>query len=445
MARFDMFKLNESTLSNKLQALPIEEIARQTHVENNYTKKVRARELLTSMLLFINSQETSLSSWASIHSLVSGESLSGQALARKFESRHLAFFQRVLSTILKQDHHGEPAVESALFESFNRVLVGDSTCVSVCPELAEAFPSSYAHGCTRATMRLQWLHDLKHESLVSYALQSYRDNDQKHAPAILEELQPGDLVLRDLGYFGGATFEAIDQRGAFFLSRLHYRCQVLDPDTLTPIDLVARMRKLKPGERLDVEVLLGAGRRQRVRLIAIALPPALVAQRQRQARQKAHKDKQRGCSEHYAQWLAWSFFVTNVPSERLSGEQLQQLYRLRWRIEMIFKGLKDIAAMERFLGMAGLNRTRLEIHLLGILLYAALVIFPYYRLLRKAWSGKGISLSLLKFMRWLKTNLLSLLAMPSIAEHAGVIVYQCRYEKRRTRLNYAQLCANSCQ
>src|ERR1700685_264923 len=39
--------------------------------------------------------------------------------------------------------------------------------------------------------------------------------------------------------------------------------------------------------------------------------------------------------------MNWSLFVTNVPPEVWSAETVAQIYRLRWRVEIIFKSWKS--------------------------------------------------------------------------------------------------------
>ncbi len=325
-----MPKLLEPTFQRNLDALDLTQIAHQTGIENGYTKKVHARPLLTSLLLLINQRQTSLRAWASLYSLLTGTTVSKQALALKFDDRHRAFFQAVAQRHLQQrlTQHQQPLPR---FAAFTRVLVEDSTCFSLPDHLHDGFPTSYAGGQPKATMRLQWLHDLQHERLVAFDVQRYRDNDQKHAPAIVRHLQPGDLVLRDLGYFATAVFGAIAQQGAYYLSRLHYRVQVCDAQQGHALDLVAHAEQAAQRQQgyLDLPVRLGKQHQLPVRLIGIRLPEATVAVRRRRARKAAQRDRRRGYSARYAAWLSWSFFVTNVPSTRLDTAALVQYYRLR--------------------------------------------------------------------------------------------------------------------
>lgn len=436
-----MNKLREQMLLHNLDAIDLELLAQKTGIENGYTKKVHARDLLLSFLLWVNQDTVSLSTWASLFSQLTDEPITKQAMALKFDRRHQAFFEAVVAVLLQRQLGPEWASPdsacSDLFARFSRVLVEDSTCLSLPDWLCAYFPSSYCNGAEKATARLQWLHDLKAERVVRFALQSYRDNDQKHAPAVLAQVETGDLVLRDLGYFSTAVFEALDQRGAFFLSRLHYRTQVLDLESEAVVDLVTLVEhpQIKAAGYLDCPVLLGAERRLRVRLVGLRLPEEVAAARRRRARARARRDQRRGYSKRYSQWLSWSFFVTNVPESVWTQTDVARAYRLRWRIEMIFKGVKHLGQIERVFAAPRLSYVRAVMSLLGVLIYALVVVWPYYRY----FEGRIARLSLLKFMAWLRRHLVWVLLSGSVACFEAQVGCHCLYERRRKRRNYLEL------
>ena len=45
---------------------------------------------------------------------------------------------------------------------------------------------------------------------------------------------------------------------------------------------------------------------------------------------------------------AYVFLVTNLPRERVSAEQVGQVYRLRWQVELMFKEWKSYASLRAF-------------------------------------------------------------------------------------------------
>ena len=54
-------------------------------------------------------------------------------------------------------------------------------------------------------LKIQACYDLLAQNFVHFSLSSYRRNDQAASPDVLPLLCPGDLIVRDLGYFAMIT------------------------------------------------------------------------------------------------------------------------------------------------------------------------------------------------------------------------------------------------
>ena len=91
-------------------------------------------------------------------------------------------------------------------------------------------------------MKIQWICDLKNSAVEHVSLSGFTRNDQAAAPDILEVAQPGDLVLRDLGYLVTVLLPQMTVRGILFLSRYRHDIDFHDPQTGQPFDLSARLR-----------------------------------------------------------------------------------------------------------------------------------------------------------------------------------------------------------
>jgi hypothetical protein len=203
------------------------------------------------------------------------------------------------------------------------------------PTLADAFPGP-ANGrkCRYASLKLQFICDLLHSQVLHLSVSGFTRNDQSASPDILKVLQPGDLIIRDLGYFVLKVLEQIALARAFFLSRYHHGVGLFDR-TGQPLDLAA---KLRVGQSLDVEVLLGQEKLP-VRLVALSVPEPVANERRRKA--QCNRDRRLNPSAERLFLLGWNLFVTNVPRSVWPPKVLQPVYRVRWRIEIIFKAWKS--------------------------------------------------------------------------------------------------------
>ncbi len=71
--------------------------------------------------------------------------------------------------------------------------------------------------------------------------------------------------------------------------------------------------------------------------------------------------------------LDWNIYVTNVPAQRLSGEQVSRVYRLRWQVELLFKLWKMQGALDEVAGRK-LGRVMCELYakLIGMVVFGYL-------------------------------------------------------------------------
>ena len=208
-------------------------LARQTRWCRRLPKKLTPLLFLQSTVLLLTRSSASLVAWASLAGLFGNLSLSKQALWERLRAPAVDFLAAVLARCLGQRLlDSAPAPVPAALKAFGRVLIQDSTCLSLPSRLARFFPgSSNQRGTRRGQLKIQCTLDLLTHRFVAFALSSFRRNDQAAAHDILEVLRPGDLVLRDLGYFVPRSLRRIGEAGAFFLSRLRSDVRLEDPST----------------------------------------------------------------------------------------------------------------------------------------------------------------------------------------------------------------------
>jgi Transposase DDE domain len=88
-----------------------------------------------------------------------------------------------------------------------------------------------------------------------------------------------------------------------------------------------------------------------VRLVGNKLPEEKINERKRKANQKLEASGQ-SMKEREKLTLEWNLMITNIGSDMLDAETIYELYRLRWVIELVFKGLKGSLDFDK-LGNAG--------------------------------------------------------------------------------------------
>lgn len=134
-----------------------------------------------------------------------------------------------------------------------------------------------------------------------------------------------------------------------------------------------------------------------VRLIAYRLPEAIVNERCRKAKQAARK-KGRHPTKEYLCWLRFSFYITNVPNHLWATEVIGTIYRLRWQIELIFKGWKSLLKIDC---LSGTSPYRIQCLVYGRLCVVCLISMLYQTVYWYAWGKMEREVSAEKLMKWL--------------------------------------------
>ena len=169
------------------------------------------------------------------------------------------------------------------------------------------------------------------------------------------------LYLSDLGYFKTATFEKIDAvPGQYFLSKLMFGVGI-ENERGGQINLQDMLKKAP--DSFDMIVKIGG---LICRLVGKKLPGNVVNQRIRKANEAS--ERKGGITDAYSLFLRYALFITNLPT-RYDVGMLFVLYRIRWRIELVFKTWKSILAIHK-IRSAKVERVMCEVY--GKLIIAAI-------------------------------------------------------------------------
>jgi hypothetical protein len=268
---------------------------------------------------------------------LSNQRISKQAIAKRINSKCVEFMRSVVFASAAHASKFKNLLQYDVFEPFRRVLIQDSTVVSLPDKLASHFPGPVNQSRKKgAALKIQAVYDLLGQNFPYFSLSGFTKTDQAASGDILTIAKPGDLVLRDLGYFSIGIFKSMIDLGVYFLSRLRYGIVIKDPTTLKTIDILA---ELKRHGRFDQWVRIGAKGSITVRLVALPVPGQVANERRRKA--KNNRDKRCKLKKAHLELMGWSVFVTTVPESIWTSDIVEKVYRVRWRIEIIFKAWKS--------------------------------------------------------------------------------------------------------
>jgi hypothetical protein len=419
-------------LKRKIAASSLDPLARASGFLRRRSKKINPANFLLTSCLFALQNHCSLASFAQLWAALHQHCLSKQAVKKRFCTAAVLFLQSVLQSILAS-LVVKGAIASTLQSRFNRVLLQDSTCLSLPAKLAALLPgAANQNQGQQAGLKIQATLDLLKNRWVSFQVTPFTVNDQRASPSILELLQPGDLIIRDLGYLVLDVFHQIQQKGAYFLSRFRYGMTVLCPQSKARLSLLATLQQ--SALLWEAPVLLGP-QQLPARLIAVRLPEPIANERRRKARQ--NRDRRLNHSQEYFQLLGWNIFITNVPGSILDVTSLAELYSLRWRIEIIFKAWKSHFQLAQ---LTEVSAEQLLVVILGKLIWICWFSTHWTYLL-----SKGVKLSILKLAQWwskFAVPLCLLAKKPNLDGLLTQLTYYCSYEKRKDRRNFLEKCAS---
>ncbi len=391
-------------------------------------RKIDPKNFLIAFFIMVLQRGRSLTSIAMTLGMLKGIRVSKQAIDKRIKEPFLRYLESVLAhTIarkIKICTQGFPSV-------FKRILLHDSTTVRLPSHLANVFPGSKnAQRDDFALLKIQTEYDVLRERFCRFWLSPFTTNDQEAATVMLDSVQPGDLIIRDLGYFVLTALALIQQKGAFFITRLRHDIVLSHPDNRNRIKLLKMLRKY---QKVDLPVVVGTKEQLTIRLVALPVDPAVAAQRRRKL--KSNRDRRLNPSREHLALLGWNIFILDVDADMLSAEEVVSFYGLRWRIETIFKAWKSNFNLTTF---PRASAVRIQAYTYAFLIFVTLfqdVIFSQSNILTLNRQHKP--LSLLKVSRSFREQFGAIAiycSRPTVLFEQ--MSYHCTYEKRRDRLNY---------
>ena len=336
-------------------------------------RKITAQDFLFQHLM-VGSKTASLADIAEDFFESKQVEVTKQAIHKKYKAQAICFLEKVLSELMSFAVEREIPLSAISF--VQRVITTDSSGLKLHQAFAALYPGIRNQ---KAGLKLQTIMNVVTNKLYSLDVCGARENDQSYTQYI-DHIKSKDLSINDLGYFCVDSFKAIQEKGAFFLSRFLKTTLVYCQDK-TKFDLESYLKKTKDN-KLDMSILLGASKLS-CRIVAIRLPPEAYQQRLKNLAEKNRKNGHKNKTKSSV-FDEWTLFVTNLPTSVIP-DTLLMLYGLRWQIELFFKVIKT------FLNLRDLSVHK-NLHKAFTILYSSLIAAALLTLCSITIANEEISL-----------------------------------------------------
>jgi hypothetical protein len=427
LENIDFFKLfNELNISNET----LLDIAFETKLIRR-RRTIEPADLLFALCVESSQGTASHNDLAAKIESATGVAVSKVAIWKKINEQCLLFIKKVFELVI----HNKFTKNSLdpVKPLFERIVVQDSTIIRLPQRLFGEF-SGVANGHSKVcNSRIQGVYDLVAEKFLFFSVDNYSKVDYEAAPELV--LERGDLTLRDRGYLVADEIQRHIDQGADCIYRHKYKLALLDTKSEKVINLLALLKKRK---NVDMMVKLNNKDKTKIRLLATPVSEEIAAERRRKAKKELKGIPPAG----YLELLGWSIFLTTVPKETADIEKIFGLYKLRWRIEIIFKSWKSNMAFDRIHNVSKIQLWVILWTRFIMVVICTQFIYTPCRILIKA--GLNKELSLIKVTHYLVRNLKKIILILNELKdksngrfsHINNLAKYCSYDKRLKRTHF---------
>lgn len=381
-------------------------------------KKIEIPKLIQMLCKIVTNNSPSYRDIALEYNLQYKKKISKQSFYYLFEDHLLPILTKVVqSLIFKTEENSLDNIP----QYFKRILLQDSTTIKLPDNASERYSGlAYKKGC-----KIQATFDVISNSFPNLEITPFTRNDQTYSRQIKSTITNNDLIIRDLGYFSTKSLKIIQDAGAFFISKIPANT-IMYNKNMKQVDLE---EYLKGKKEIDEVFYITKKSKVAVRIVA-KLVSEEKANKRRHIKKKGHKNNP---SKKTLKLLSWDIIATNIFDKAINSKTLLKLYRLRWKIEIIFKTWKSHCQINKFHERISENQTIIYmlINLLTIIITndISATLMPYTK--PKNGNHKLSYLSLIKHLLKYIDQIVYNNCRESLIHLINEIMKYSNYDKRR--------------
>ena len=159
----------------------------------------------------------SLRTAAFLSELIGSISITRQALHKRVNKKAVSFFEMALALAISHRSGSGRHFEKLKF-GFNRIIVADSTTITLPDHLIDVFKGGKNAYCEKAGMKIDAAFDLVNKRFMRFDIHESSKADQGFSLEGANEFGNGDLLLRDKGYFNLPAFREVIANGCSLIT-----------------------------------------------------------------------------------------------------------------------------------------------------------------------------------------------------------------------------------
>ncbi len=222
------------------------------------TSKYQAKDLV-ALCVWMNQNiaTTSLTQLSSCLEASTEVLISPEGLNQQFNKAAVQFSQHILAELLSRKLTSSIQISSPYTSVFKRIRILDSTAFQLPDSFSFVYPG--AGGCSHtAGMKIQLEYDLLSGQFLHIHTGPGKQHDRTYGSLCAPTVTANDLCIRDLGYFHLKDLQHIQDKKAYYISRIKSNTRIYqknpDPDYFQD----GRIKKGTEYIQIDTETLMNS-------------------------------------------------------------------------------------------------------------------------------------------------------------------------------------------